>query len=626
MSKEKIVTVSIFAIIIASSFFFGFSRLKDFSGVDEPYWFYDRVPKFWNAVADGKWKSTHLCDKPGIGTAIVSGAGLPFIKDDPRDFEKLRYREKTPEQVEQIRQMYFFLRLPMFLFTLLSLPFFYFLIKKLSGESAARFSAIFMGLSPVLLGISLIINTDSVLWILTALSTLNLFVFFKTGEKKYLILSGVLLGFSVISKFVANVLFVYFFLLFLLEYIFYAHNSTDIKKYLKQASVNYLTLFSVALLTAFIFFPAAWVKFSLLMKYTLAHEVFSSTWPLYAAVVAILGLDVLALKGYFSQKTFGFFVKYKNSLAKIIGAIFVLLTLLVFLHVYAGANIFDIQGLIASPKGIGEGNILVKYSGAVTADLYSFLFSISPLVLLSLLLSVFYVLKNKDLNRDLITVVYIIIFALMFYLGSAINEVTTTVRYQIMVYPLAFMAAAIGLKHFFESEKVAKILPLWSGYVFSIIVLISSLYFIKPHFLAYASEILPKDNVVNLKGMGEGSLEAAYYLNSLPGAGEMTIWSDKGAVCEAFVGRCFIDFKRKTFSENDIKYFVVSTDRKSRTVKLSQGIKIVDEEKKRAKESIEDFVNFENLYAEENPKFEVIIGGREVNFVKVIKKEDMFSK
>ena len=612
MSREKIITILIFSVIIASGFFFGFPRLKDFSGVDEPYWFYDRVPKFWNAVADGKWKSTHLCDKPGIGTAMVSGAGLPFITDDPRDFEKLRYQPKTSQEVEKIRQMYFWLRLPMFLFTLLSLPAFYFLIKKLSGENTARFAVIFMGLSPILLGISLIINTDSVLWILTALSTLSLFVFFKTGEKKYLILSGFLLGFSVISKFVANMLFVYFFLLFILEYIFYVRGETDIKKYLKQAFVNYLTLFATAMLTAFVFFPAAWVKFSLLIKYTVGHSVFSSTWPLYAAVISILGIDVFFLKGYFSEKIFGFFVKYKSLLAKTAAAFFLFMVAIVFLHVYAGLDIYDIQSLIASPKGIGEGSLWKKYSGAVAADLYSFLFSVSPLVLLSFILSTFYVFKDKKISRDSITVLYILIFILLFYLGSAINEVITTVRYQIMVYPLAYVAAAIGIKRFFENETIKKILPSWSGYIFSIIVLLTSLHLIKPHFLAYASEILPKSHIVNLKGMGEGSLEAAYYLNSLPNAHEMTIWSDKGAVCEAFVGRCFIDFKQKTFQENDIKYFVVSTDRRSRSLKMSSG-------------SIE-YADFRKLYLFDDPEFEVIIGGREVNFVKVISKKNIFEE
>ena len=131
---------------------------------------------------------------------------------------------------------------------------------------------------------------------------------------------------------------------------------------------------------------------------------------------------------------------------------------IVFLHVYAGLDIYDIQSLIASPKGIGEGSLWKKYSGAVAADLYSFLFSVSPLVLLSFILSTFYVFKDKKISRDSITVLYILIFILLFYLGSAINEVITTVRYQIMVYPLAYVAAAIGIKRFFENETIKKIL------------------------------------------------------------------------------------------------------------------------------------------------------------------------
>ena len=105
--------------------------------------------------------------------------------------------------------------------------------------------------------------------------------------------------------------------------------------------------------------------------------------------------------------------------------------------------------------------------------------------------------------------------------------------------------------------------------------------------------------------MGEGSFEAATYLNSLPGAHEMTIWSDKGAVCEAFVGRCFIDFKNKTFKENHFDYFVVSTDREGRSLKMSGG-KVAD-------------ANFNELYSSQTSAFEFIIGGRPINFVKVIK-------
>ena len=124
--------------------------------------------------------------------------------------------------------------------------------------------------------------------------------------------------------------------------------------------------------------------------------------------------------------------------------------------------------------------------------------------------------------------------------------------------------------------------------------------------------------------MGEGSYEAADYLNRLPDAHNMIIWSDKGAVCERFVGKCFIDFKKKTFSENNIDYFVLSTDRMNRTVKLSKGIKITDEEKKRAKEDLQSYVKFDQIYPMSDTEFEFIINNNPNNFVKVVKTEKIF--
>jgi 4-amino-4-deoxy-L-arabinose transferase-like glycosyltransferase len=602
--KDRIATILIFISIISSSLYFGLPRLKNFSGVDEPYWSYDRVPKFWESVANQKWRSTNICDKPGIPLAIISGAGLPFI-NDPRDYADLRQEPKTPEQVATIRDAYYHLRLPVFIFTLLSLPLFYFLIKKLLGKTTARFATIFIGFSPVLLGISLIVNSDAILWIVTAISTLSLFVFLKKDERKYLILSGFFLGLAVITKYVANILFVYFFFIFLLEYILHAHKNIELKKYLPQAFVNYLILFGVAMTTAFIFFPATWVKFSVLINATIGNAVFSSTWPIFAGVIGLLALDILVLKEKISIPVFNFFIQYKTLLIQLISAVFIALSAFVILHVYTNIQIIDLEAIIASPKGIGEGNILRKYLGAISGDLYSLFFSISPVVLFFIFFSVFKIFKKQELKRDAITAIYIIIFILIFYLGSAVNEVVTTVRYQIMTYPLAFVLAAIGAKQFVKSERIKTLMPTYVAYLILIPILLFSLFSIKPHFLAYASEILPKSMIVNLKGMGEGSVEAAYYLNSLPGAHEMTIWADKGAVCEAFVGKCFIDFKNKTFKENNIAYYVVSTDRKSRSLKMSGG-------------EIGS-ANFKKLYSSAKAEFEVIIGGREINFVRVIK-------
>ena len=606
--KGKNITLLIFLCIAVSSFYFGYSRLSNFSGVDEPYWSYGRVPNFWNAIGTMQWKKTNICDKPGVTIAAVSGLGLPFINGNPKDLKSLRYEAKTPAQLAQIQSLYFHLRLPVFLFTLLILPLFYFLIKKLLGKETARFATIFIGFSPVLLGISLLINADAMLWILTGLSTLSLFVFLKDNERKYLLASGFFLGLSVITKYVANVLFVYFFFIFLFEYIMYAHRHMAVGKYLKLALTNFAILFASAMATAFVFFPATWVKLSTLYHATIGNAVFSSTLPIFVVIIGLLAIDVLVLEAKYSKIVFDFFAAKQLLIAKVAGSCFLALAAFVFLHVYGGLNFYNLQAIVASPKGLGSGNILYRYLGALSGDLYSLLFSISPLILIFLLFSVFNIFKKKQLERDSITAIYIIIFIFMFYLGNAVNSVITTVRYQIMVYPLVFVLAAIGVTQALENKKIKKLIPIQAAYIISAVVLVASLSFVKPNFLAYASEILPNNFIVNLKGMGDGSYEAATYLNSLPNAHDMTIWADKGAVCERFVGNCFIDFKKTTFTQNNISYFVVSTDRRSRSLKMSG--------------SLHSVIDFRKLYPTTDTVHDIIIDNNSNDFVKVIKASD----
>ena len=185
--KQKAATILIFLVVIFSSFYFGFSRFQNFSGVDEPYWTYGRVPNFWTAVQKHKWKNTNICDKPGVPLAIVSGAGLPFIDGNPKSLKTLAIRsEDAPADPRNPGCLFQACAFPCFLFTLAMLPVFYWLIKKLLGKRTARFSLLFIGLSPILLGISLIINSDAMLWILTALSHFEPFCFSQKQRKKIL--------------------------------------------------------------------------------------------------------------------------------------------------------------------------------------------------------------------------------------------------------------------------------------------------------------------------------------------------------------------------------------------------------------------------------------------------------
>jgi 4-amino-4-deoxy-L-arabinose transferase-like glycosyltransferase len=208
--KERIITISIFVAVIASSFYFGFHRLESYSGVDEPLWSYGRVPQFWNAIQKMKWKSTTLCDKPGVTLAAISGIGLNWVNGDPTKLGDLRYAPKTPQDLQALRGLYFDLRLPVYLFTLAMLPVFYWLIKRLLGKRIARASIIFIGLSPVLLGISLMINADAVLWSLIPLALLSFLIYQKENNRNFLYLSGFLLGLALIDKYIEHPLLVLF--------------------------------------------------------------------------------------------------------------------------------------------------------------------------------------------------------------------------------------------------------------------------------------------------------------------------------------------------------------------------------------------------------------------------------
>ncbi|MDZ4385072.1 MAG: glycosyltransferase family 39 protein [Candidatus Moranbacteria bacterium] len=453
MNKKTIHILIIFA-VITTNLFFGLPRLARYTAVDETLWSYDRVPKFWRSIEKGNWRGTNLCDKPGVTLAMVSGLGLPFIPD-PRDYEKLQFQSKTPEQLAMIEKIYFSLRLPVYLFTLASLFAFYFLLKRLLSDDIALLAVIFIGLSPILLGISLIVNTDAILWILMPLTLISFLIYQKEDNRKFLYLAGVLLGLGILDKFVANFLFPFLLALVLLKYVLSDHAQTEDKvRFLKKSMVDYLILIAIALVTIFIF-----------------------------------------------------------------------------------------------------------------------------------------------------------------YLGNSVSSIGSTVRYQIVNYPVAAIIAAIGLSGIAKFGPVKKYFLgikfyLLVGFIF--IISIISLTQTKPFFLAYSSSLLPDRFMTNLKDMGDGSWETSHYLNSLPGAERLVIWSDKKQVCEKFVGRCKTGFRYKDLVNFKFDYLIVSAGGKAETLSRSS-------QRKSTFESAFGPINVEKLYAPDGySDFKVNIDDKLEDFIKVV--------
>ena len=600
---KKALPTTIIVFILSLNLFLGLSRLGQYSAVDEPYWTYDRTPDFWNAIANQKWSKTDINDKPGITVAILSGIGL--LKSDPLAYKSLRDDPKTEAQLQIIDAINFNLRLPIFLFYIFSLPFFYLFLRKLFNQSTAILGFIFIGLSPIILGISLIINPDSLLWIFATLSVLAYLIFQKNTEKKYLYFSGMLLGMALLTKYVANILYVFFLILPFLEYIF-MEEKPPLKNYLQKFIKDYAILILVSMLTFFIFYPATWKDLDILWKGTFLSDAFKKVWPLFAAVLVLIFADTAAFK----QKIFGFILnilsRYRHWLIQFFAILFIILIVFVFLDVYSSMKPFDFESVISSPKGIGIGsNIFEIFLRSITANLYVLIFGLSPIALISFCVALLFNLKKKtSYTIEARVTLYFSLFILFYYLASTVNDVIATVRYQIIIYPFAFIIGAIGLNRLINLPQIKKIIPNAGFYFLIIFFSIISLLTVKPFYFTYASNFLPQQYILNLKDMGDGSYEAAQFLNQLPNAHELNIWSDKGAVCAVFVGNCTTNFKERDFENANFEYFVLSMGRQSRTLKLSLGVN--------------DHYDFKKAYATNETIFNLVLDNRPNNFIKIV--------
>ncbi len=587
----------------------GLLRLESYSAVDEPYWTYGRTPKFWKAISEGKWRSTNINDKPGITTAILSGAGL--LKIDPLPYKSLRDDVKTDKQLRDINDINFFFRLPIFLFCLISLPLFYIFLKKLFDETIALIAFVFIGLSPILLGISLIINPDSLLWVFLPLSVLSYFVFQKNAEKKYLYMSGVFLGLSLLTKYVANILYIFFFALPFLEYIL-SKDKPDMRTYLKRSAIHYFLLVAISLATFFALFPATWKHPEMILEGTFLSKAFASTWPLFAGLIALIAADALLFKNTVTSFILNTLSRYRTLFIRIAFGILIIALLFVAFNTLSGMSIFSTDASLASPKGSGgDGSRLFIFADNIVADFYSLMFGISPLALVALTAALVMGMMKKHIDsKETKIAFFLVIFIFLYYTASTVNHVIATVRYQITLFPFALILSAIGISFLLSSVRLRKYLsPLVAIFIILAVSCISLLS-VKPFYFAYTSPLLPKPYFVNLKDMGDGSWEAANFLNHLPNPRDISIWSDKGAVCAAFIGECRTGLSQKDLRNLHVDYVVVSSGRRSRTLKLSHPGS--------------DPLDFKKAYETNETANTFTIGNRSDNFVKVIPSEQLF--
>jgi len=552
--------------------FFGIYHIERFAAVDEPLWTFGRIAKFWNGIEEKNWGNTLISDKPGITVAMISGIGL--IWENPDNYEPTSWQGRFYQPPRDIEKLNFALRFPIFIFTALLLPLLYFFLERLTNKNISLCAFIFIGLSPILIGISRIINPDSLLWIFSSLTILSYLVYLKKRAVFYLFITGILLGMAILTKYVANVLFVFFFGMIFLEYIFNheKYQGLGIQKFIKESLIDFLTIVFFSIATFFVFCPMAWIIPKQLLDSTILSQAFKPIWPIFAALLGIILVDNLFFKSFLLSWILKKMEKNRGVMAIILLSVFLLSIAFVFLNTYSQMRLIDFEEIFTSPKssrniqGIDLSNLTIFVS-----NFYPLVFGVTPIAIFSAIFIFFKLIffQNRKNENDSI-LFFFISFILIYYLGSAVTKVASTSRYQISAYPIFLIISGIGLYEFLKI--FAKQKTQW--YIFFILLLSLSsysLYSTSPFYSSYASDLLPKKYYTDLKDMGEGSYEAAEFLNSLPDSKNINIWVDKGGICYFFQGNCYSGFNKNDLANAGIQYLVISSGRESRTGKMTKG-------------------------------------------------------
>lgn len=631
LSNSKNVFVYFLLIISIILFFgFGFYHIAKFETVDEHFWKYERTGKYWHGLKLGfterKWEKTYINDKPGVTTAIISGVGLLFEPNpessrirDPKLTNNQLYTVYNTERTEKINLA---LRLPLLIFNSLSFLFFFWIIRKITdNEWLALLAVILMTLSPILLGISQIINPDTLLWTFVAASIFSYFALLKNEQKKFIVLTALFTGLGLLSKYTANILFPLYFVIFLSN-LFINFESINknlgTRKYISRQLFYFLLITLGSVLVFSFFLPAVFEKIKYLYRGTIGSQAFESTSLPFVIFIILVLTDNLLFKSKIIQTTCGFFNKYKEIIFKIFA--FLILSMFIFVIINPWSNnpvipLDDVKENAFVDKDLifpmlAEHNPVLRWVIMLATEMQSFVFSLLPITIIILLFLWVKTLYAKS-GKYALYIFIISAFTLIYFIASLSSGVLANPRYSIILYPLLAFLSAIGIYELSGTKIIQQYVTQKNTLIISTFVIFFvgtfSLWKIKPFYLNYESFFLPKKYTV-IDAWGYGEYEAAQYLNSLPDSETLVIWSDRGAICQFLKGHCIRNYEidlNKTIPD----YFVFSR----------RGAIRHKFEWKYPELAQRSSLNYYSDDVLDNSDWSIHIGGKEKNFVKVIK-------
>ncbi len=473
-------------IVLAIFFFFGFNHLTRFVSFDEHYWLYnsenDRIHQYWSAISEGDWENTRINDKPGITLAYTSGLALLF---DNGTKDQVKFKDGTvkifdPQKTEQIN---FFFRLPILLLSGLFAFYFFWIIKKITDDEwIALFSVSFIYLSPVIIGISQIVNPDSLFWIFSFSSILSFTALLKFNKKKYFWLTMFFFGLSMASKYVSMILIPFYLFMLLAFYLFEFYQWDNCleekRKVIMQNILAYLGIIFGGFFIFALMMPAVFVEPKYFYEGTIG---FPGMAPIFWFCMLISTL-IYSDARFNKNKIFFYFLEKLQIVKKIAPKLIALILLsgVVFVLInwmlrHRLIDLSDISFDMKRKEGFGD----LPY-------LHRFIMETVPLAFASLPLIVFSLIylwsKNifQNIKHNYLEFVFSA-FILIFYIAVIKEGLVLTIRYSIILYPISALLAALAIREFFEtrqekeqdSKKFIAVFSIISGIIFLLLALSS---------------------------------------------------------------------------------------------------------------------------------------------------------
>ena len=528
----------LFVLVLTLYALFGSLHLTQFVTADEHYWLYERVPKYWNAWTDWELRKTFINDKPGVSLALVTGPALLILPDT--DKHCVEQADRLYDcRVEDTNRLLLAFRLPILIVNGLILVYLFFLLTRLFGPWVALFASILTALSPILVGMTQIVNPDALLWSTSTAALFSYLVVLKSGQRRDVIMTILFTSLALLSKYTAFILFPIFALAALIHFLA-APKETPAEELSRSLKTDVLRLIGVV--AASIFFVLIFVP-ALILDRKYAAEYLATVPDKEVLLFIFAPLAVLFL---------GDTLLFRSRLLLVCRSIIERITpffrgialfgLLLIIAVIAARYLLPAWSIYAIPFDIKDltdaryHSRVPNFFEAFFLEWNAVLFSLPPILLASLVLLALFGLRKRFLI-DAPTIILLVLFAFGFTLILIHSNILATARYAIMLFPVLATLGAFGL------AEVARIGEArgkeWRPAiaVFAITASVLSLVAIHPFYANYANSFLPKKALV-ADAWGYGGYEAAAYLNRLPNAAELTVWSDYYGVCEFFIGKC----------------------------------------------------------------------------------------